>query len=322
VSTSVPSAELMFREGRASDLPATYALAERALAHAARAQGVDPADKGDPDPHGLEGRWRADRPLVEFVAAQEGCHWICEEGGELVGFARTVRFGSIEELTELMVEPSHLGRGVEQALLERCWPGPPTETLGRVVVAGGEPEHLGLYADFGMMPVTGHWHLSHSTETYLLGRAQETADLGEPSVHQLSTDRAVREWHRLEPLSVGHERPRLHEFFGRTRACLARFDADSGDVIGLCWVSPKGEVGPAVGATPEDLVPVVLGALDRVAKVHEPEWLGVYCTTDSWWLLRHLRRLGFRVYWPSWIMCSVPLPGLDRYLPSRPPHVL
>ena len=58
-----------------------------------------------------------------------------------------------------------------------------------------------------------------------------------------------------------------------------------------------------MGATPEDLVPVVLAALDRVAKVQEPERLGVYCTTDAWWLLRRLRRLGFRVYWPSWVMC-------------------
>ena len=33
-------------------------------------------------------------------------------------------------------------------------------------------------------------------------------------------------------------------------------------------------------------------------------------------------RLGFRVFWPSWVMCSVPLPGLDRYAPTRPPHVL
>ena len=32
--------------------------------------------------------------------------------------------------------------------------------------------------------------------------------------------------------------------------------------------------------------------------------------------------LGFVVYWPSWVMCSEPLPGLDRYMPTRPPHLL
>jgi hypothetical protein len=97
---------------------------------------------------------------------------------------------------------------------------------------------------------------------------------------------------------------------------------DGGEAKGVCWVSPHGEIGPAVGATPEDLVPVVLAALDRVAKAQEPELLGVYCTTDAWWLLDRLRRLGFGVYWPSWVMSSVPLPGLDRYLPTRPPRLL
>jgi hypothetical protein len=48
----------------------------------------------------------------------------------------------------------------------------------------------------------------------------------------------------------------------------------------------------------------------------------VFTTTLSWWLLRRLRTLGFSVYWPSWVMCSVPLPGLDRYMPTRPPHLL
>ena len=57
--------------------------------------------------------------------------------------------------------------------------------------------------------------------------------------------------------------------------------------------SADGDIGPAVGETAEDLVPVVLAALDRVAKQQEPETFGVFCTTDSWWLLDRLRRLGF-----------------------------
>jgi hypothetical protein len=50
--------------------------------------------------------------------------------------------------------------------------------------------------------------------------------------------------------------------------------------------------------------------------------VGVFCTTDSWWLLDRLRRLGFRVHWPGWVMSSVPLPGLDRYLATRPARLL
>jgi hypothetical protein len=77
-------------------------------------------------------------------------------------------------------------------------------------------------------------------------------------------------------------------------------------------------VASAAGA----LVPVVLAALDRVAKAVEPDELHVFCTTDSWWLLRRLKSLGFKVDWPGWVLCSEPLPGLDRYLPTRPAYVL
>ena len=99
-------------------------------------------------------------------------------------------------------------------------------------------------------------------------------------------------------------------------------DPISGQAQSLCWVSLDGDIGPAIATTPGALVPVVLAALDRVAMTQEPVHLGVFTTTLSWWLLRRLRTLGFAVYWPSWVLCSVPLPGLDRYVPSRPPHLL
>ena len=87
-------------------------------------------------------------------------------------------------------------------------------------------------------------------------------------------------------------------------------------------MSSDADIGPAVGTTQGEVIAVVLAALDRVSKVQEPAALSVYASTTSWHLLHRLRHLGFRVYWPSWIMCSVPLPGLDRYVPTRPPFLL
>jgi GNAT superfamily N-acetyltransferase len=269
----------------------------------------------------IRSHWLAQRNMVEFLAAQpDSRYWIAENDDKLVGFARVVRFGAMEELTELMVDPEHQREGVGRALLDRIWPGDPTRDLGRLVVATGAPSDLTLYPDFGVMPVTGHWHLRIRTERYLERRAQQR-DVREPDTHMLAPERASTEWKRLEPQAIAHERPALHEFFARDRTCLATVAPD-GRATGLCWVSSQGEIGPAVGATPEDLVPVVLAALDRVAKAQEPEELSLFCTTIAWWLLRRLRGLGFYVYWPSWIMCSVPLPGLDRYVPTRPPHLL
>jgi N-acetylglutamate synthase-like GNAT family acetyltransferase len=317
---TVPSEDLVFREGRARDLHDTFALSERALSDTAQKLGIVPAGTA-PDEAAVEHMWQRSRSLVEFMAAQEGgSYWVCESDDAIVGYARVVQFGSMEELTEVMVEPEHHGRGIGRALLQRCWPEPPTPDLGRIVVAAGSLVDLSLYTEFGTMPSTGHWHLRQSTERFMERRAHENTDVHEEAVHVLKDDRAVAEWKRLEPQAIGHERPRLHEFFGRERSCLAT--VEGGQATGLCWVSPDGDIGPAVGVNAEALVPVALAALDRVAKTKEPEQLGVFCTTESWWLLRRLRELGFRVFWPSWIMCSVPLPGLDRYLPTRPAYIL
>jgi hypothetical protein len=212
-----------------------------------------------------------------------------------------------------------MGTGIGTGLLERVWPESPTRERGRVVVTLGTSPDLTLYTRFGVMPVAGHWHLRVGAAQFMERRSLET-DATEPAVHVLTVDRAVEEWKRLEPLAIAHKRPALHEFFGRTRSCLAVMNGE--EARALCWVSPLGEIGPAVGATPEDLLPVVLAALDRVAKSQQPDTLGVYCTTDSWWVLDRLRRLGFKVRWPSWVMSSVPLPGLDRYLPTRPARLL
>ncbi len=236
-----------------------------------------------------------------------------------MGYVRVARFDPMDELSELAVDPERMGTGIGKGLLERVWPESPTRERGRVVVTLGTSPDLTLYTRFGVMPVAGHWHLRVGTAQFMERRSLET-DATEPAVHVLTVDRAVEEWKRLEPLAIAHKRPALHEFFGRTRSCLAVMNGE--EARSLCWVSPLGEIGPAVGSTPEDLLPVVLAALDRVAKSQQPDTLGVYCTTDSWWVLDRLRRLGFKVRWPSWVMSSVPLPGLDRYLPTRPARLL
>lgn len=315
-----PQGELTFREGTPGDLRAAFGISEVAVHHTARRAGV--VDGPPPSEDQIEHDWTLRRDLLEFTAAQAGgSAWIAEEGGEPVGHGRVCRFGEMDELTELMVLPSHHGRGIGRAMLARLWPGDPTPEVGRVVVAAGAATDLTLYTDFGVMPVAGHWHIRARTEEYLEFRSHEI-DATEPAVVVLESGRAVAEWKRLEPPAIGHRRPLLHEFFGRTRKCLATMDADAGEATALCWIGPDGEIGPAVAATPEALVPVVLQALDRVAKSMEPHTLAVFCATDSWWLLRRLRQLSFRVWWPSWVMCSIPLPGLDRYLPTRPPHLL
>jgi GNAT superfamily N-acetyltransferase len=312
--------DLSLREGAPSDLQATFTLSDRTMHSLAVDQGyMAPGERSDAE---IAVSWGRYRHLIEFLDARpERRYVIAENGSGPVAFARVVRFGSMEQLTDLMVSPQHQGGGIGRRLLEAVWPGGPSPSLGRLVVATGAPRDLSLYTEFGVMPVAGHWHMRQQTRNYLERRSQETDATEAGSVVVLTSERAVAEWKRLEPDAIGHERPALHEFFGRDRACLATLDRQ-GTPTGLCWVPTDGDIGPAVGTGAGNLIVVVLAALDRVAKTQEPPTLSVYVTSTSWHLLHRLRILGFRVYWPSWIMCSVPLPGLDRYVPTRPPFLL
>jgi len=313
--------EITIRDGAHTDLRETFVLSDRTMHRLAVDQGFlrEDSERGEADE---QVSWERYRGLVEFLDAQpERRYVVAEEGGATIAYARVVRFGAMEQLTDLMVAPDYQGQGVGRALLERTWAGDPSPSLGRIVLATGAPRDLSLYTDFGVMPVAGHWHLRQDTAAYLATRSQETDATEAGSVVALTPDRAVAEWKRLEPEALGHERAPLHEFFGRDRTCLATVGAD-GRAQALCWVSSDADIGPAVGVAPAEVIPVMLAALDRVAKTQEPAELGVYASTTSWHLLHRLRMLGFRVYWPSWVMCSVPLPGLDRYVPTRPPLVL
>jgi GNAT superfamily N-acetyltransferase len=312
--------DISLREGSPSDLQTTFSISDRTMYRLAVDQGyLEPGQRSDAE---TAASWARNRGLVEFLDAVPGRRYlIAENSSGPVAYARVVRFGEMDQLTDLMVSPEHQGSGVGRLLLEAIWAGDPSPSLGRIVIATGAPRDLSLYTDFGVMPAAGHWHMRQDTASYLQSRSQETDATEAGSVVVLTIDRAVAEWKRLEPDAIGHERPALHEFFGRDRACLATVD-QNGTPKGLCWVSTNGDIGPAVGTTPAEVISVVLAALDRVAKTQEPPLLGIYASTTSWHLLHRLRVLGFRVFWPSWIMCSVPLPGLDRYVPTKPPFVL
>ena len=316
----MPAAGLTYREPAAGDLERVYALEARGTHEAAVMRGAARPEDA-PTEEDLARGWRAQRPLAEFLAAQPGtsCWLCCDDEGEVVGYSRVVRFDGMEELTGLAVSRSHRNQGIARDLLERCWPDAPRPDLGRVMVAKGGLVDLTLCLGFGVMPAAGHWQLRARTEPYLERRAQEDSAAGE-NVHVLTRGRAVAEWDRLEGPAIAHGRRPLHEFFERDRVCLACMDGDR--ATALCWVGSGGEIGPGVAASSEALLPVVLGALDRVAKTHEPEELSVSVSTISWWLLRRLRGLGFRVGQSGWVLCSEPLPGLDRYLPTAPPQLL
>ena len=126
----MPLSTVTFREGSTADLAATFAISERAMHESAVRQGVMPPGRELTDAD-IRADWLRRRALLEFTAAQpDGRYLIGENGGDPVAFARVVRFGGMENLTELMVAPDHQGSGIGRALLERSGPATPRRSSG------------------------------------------------------------------------------------------------------------------------------------------------------------------------------------------------
>src|SRR6476469_5579438 len=122
---------------------------------------LKPGQRSDAD---VAEAWGRHRGLVEFLDAQPGRRFlIAENGTGPVAYARVVRFGELEQLTDLMVAPQYQGSGVGRMLLDAIWAGDPSPSMGRIVIATGAPRDLSLYTDFGVMPVAGHWHIRQDT---------------------------------------------------------------------------------------------------------------------------------------------------------------
>lgn len=305
------------RTARGSELRRARDFARAVVDRELRARGIEPWYGA---PGGRD--WERESALQAFLQAQPGARFVvCERAGELIAVARTTRFETMDEALEVVVAPEYSHRGLGRALLAELWSGTPTPDLGRLAVVPGTTADLNLYLPFGVMPVAGRWHLRIPVALYRERRAAEVVDEDPAPVHVLETGTALETWAELEEGVLGYARPWLHEWFARDRVALGVV-AGGGTPDAVCWVSAEGDVGPAVARRPEDLVPVVLAALDRVASACEAPELAIQCTTPAWWLLRRLRLLGFRLHWPSWILSSVPCPALDRYLPVQPPALL
>ena len=63
--------EVTFREGRAADLEPVYLLGETAWDQSRHARGLLPSERIRSREQ-LRGEWRRDRPLLEFMTAQQG----------------------------------------------------------------------------------------------------------------------------------------------------------------------------------------------------------------------------------------------------------
>ena len=112
-SASAPT----IRRGTPADLRAVPRPAVD-LGHRPRAPARDPLE-GDADAW-----WEGIESVHRFLAEHAAEWWVAEapDGGELIGYARSIERGGLFELTELFVRPGLQSKGIGRQLLEHAFP--------------------------------------------------------------------------------------------------------------------------------------------------------------------------------------------------------
>jgi GNAT superfamily N-acetyltransferase len=256
--------------------------------------------------------WAGWRSLFEHVAVTSDLGWLAEaEGGEVVGYARSIRRGDDRELTEFFVRPGHQGAGLGRELLARAFP---RETgVSRSIIATLEPGALGRYLRTGLG--------IHGMIGFLGGRPSEsglTPDAGLRVEAMTGSPDETEAIGALDEATLGRRREVDHGWLRLTRngLCYRRGDR----LVGYGYVGrDSGRCGPFLAADAADLIPMLADAEARAVRAGV-ESVGFWVPLSNVTAVQHLLGRGYRLdRFLAALFADRPIDGLDRYVVTSPP---
>jgi GNAT superfamily N-acetyltransferase len=138
---------LTFRPAGLADSFTAFKIFGQAVADLVRRLNLSAVAEGD-DPAVLAGFWQKRQSLFEHLARTADQFWLAEDGGEAIGYARSILRDGVRELTEFFVLPDRQSAGVGRALLDRALP--PDEAARRVIIATSDARALARYLKAGV----------------------------------------------------------------------------------------------------------------------------------------------------------------------------
>ncbi len=141
--------ETTFRQGNAADSQAVFQLFMTSVTDLGQRLGEMTITGGE-DPIVLESLWKARQSMFAHLARTADQFWVAERAGRMIGYARSIRRGPIQELTEFFVLPDDQSAGVGRGLLEKAFP--PKDEKYRVIVATLDERAQVRYLKAGVYP--------------------------------------------------------------------------------------------------------------------------------------------------------------------------
>jgi GNAT superfamily N-acetyltransferase len=295
---------ISYRLARDNDLSAMRVIQSTALQHlAVTREGRDPSVLPISDQPSLQMRHllRTDPKLA----------WLAIEDDRPIGFSMGFVRSELWFLSDLFVLPEAHGKGIGNALLQRCLEGGLRRGARiRAVASSNDPGAQSLYIRAGMVPRFPLFGLE--------GMGQRLRDLPgtKPAIERPSASRIwLGKLGALDEQIWGRRRDREHRFWRGEFAmtCLAIVDR-SGELLAYGYYEPR-RIGPVVARS----APLQLSILHAIGDAlgdgaDQPVELrlpGINIVA-----LQALLEVGFRIDHIGMYMASRTFGRFDRYMPS------
>src|SRR5579859_4144489 len=195
--------------------------------------------------------WTEQLPALEFMTRTADQFWIADRGGQTVGYARTIQFDGVRELTEFGVLPAEQSAGIGRELLTRAF-----STEGarrRTILASTDSRAQALYLKCSVYPRFFVKYFSRAPE-----RAHVDTDLMiEPVV---ATDDTLAAFAKVDRVVLDIQRDAIHRFLlGDRQGYLFRRGAHA---VGYSYVGQR--AGPFAVLDESDF-PAVLAHAESLA---------------------------------------------------------
>lgn len=144
-----PHSEVVYRQGTPEDMRAVHRVFRYAIADLSYRLGLSDTD-AMPDDDALQAHWELHHKLFKHLTNSADHFWVAEHDGDIIGFARSIRRGSLRELTEFFVLPGEQSAGVGKELLRRAFP--PDGVEHRSIIATTDVRAQARYLKVGVYP--------------------------------------------------------------------------------------------------------------------------------------------------------------------------
>ena len=313
VDTSVAadaSSPPRLRPGTLDDNHACFEILRAAVNDLARRIGAETFGEDDP-----EGTWRRFRPFSEHLTRTAAEFWVASapDGGQIVGFARSIDRDGLFELTEFFVTPGAQAAGIGRQLLERAFPlgrGEP-----RVIIATVDLRALSRYFRSGVVA-----RVPIASFTGTARRSEVASNLEIAPVD--ADDEDFGSVDAIDDAVLGHRRTVDHRWFRTQREGYLYRRA--GAIVGYGYVGRLEGAGSGPFAVLEaaDLPAAMAHAESRRSEFGAAD-MSFEVPLNSKIALEYLLARGYRMdQFLTLLLTSEPMRPLDGYLFTGPPLIL